>query len=157
MGSQVATLDELRTWTLERSVPHDQVTVWEALTDGEAMQQWSAREVEGTRSLGAPVTVSSGDGGAPEEGHIIAFERPRLFGYTYGGRTMTWEVMPDEEAEGSSVLRCLVTVDREGPAPATEAEWDRQRAGFAAELDALEELLAGAPMADGHRRRGVMA
>lgn len=151
MDKPVETRDELRTWSLERTLPYDQAKVWEAITDREEMRHWSPVEVVGTRSLGAPITVARLDIGEPNNGHIVAFERPRLFAYTAGGRTLTWEAFPDD-GEAGVTLRFLATLDAEVPGPANHGEWDLARKDFADQLDALEEFLAGsAPVSEATR------
>lgn len=149
MEKQAAASDELRIWELERSLAHDQVTVWEAITDREMMRHWSPFEVVGTRSLGAPITVARRDAKEPENGHIVSFERPRLFTWTAGGHTLSWELLP--AGDGACTLRFVETLDAETAGPASHAEWDVIRHELATQLDALEAHLAGAPASDATR------
>lgn len=140
MESAVMTLDELRTWTLERSLPHDQVTIWEALTEPTALAQWSPVAIDGTRSLGAPITVHRRAGGAPQDGRIQSFLRPRLFGYTTGRHGTAWEVIA--EPIGGCTVKLIASLDADAPGPRDHAEWDERRRELAATLDALEDYLA---------------
>jgi hypothetical protein len=144
-------LDELRSWTLVRALTQTQEQVWEAVTGREAMRHWSADEVIGTRSLGAPITVARRDGGEPENGGIVAFNRPRRFSYTAGGRTVSWEIV-DEGADGTSA-ELTVTLDADAPGPADEAQWDRQRRSLEQQCDDLERYLSdgAAPAGDATR------
>lgn len=150
MDKPVGTVDELRTWELERSLPHSQDAVWDAVTVREAMRGWSAYELVGTRSLGAPVTVARRDAGEPDEGSIVAFERPHLFAWTAGGRTLSWEMVATED--GGCTLRLVMVLDADATAPSGHAEWDATRQDLAAQLDALEAQLAGGAGVDGATR-----
>lgn len=139
MESAVTTLDELRTWTLERSLPHEQLTIWKALTEPEQLAQWSSVEIDGTRSLGAPILVRR-RGGPPRSGMIQSFLRPRLFGYTTEGRGTAWEIVA--EPPGGSRLRLVASLDANDPGPQDHAEWDECRRDLVEQMDALEDYLA---------------
>jgi uncharacterized protein YndB with AHSA1/START domain len=139
MDYPVRTLDEMRAWSVSRSLPHDQEKVWEALTDREAMRRWSSVDLVGPRSMGAHITLAA-EAEAPENGVILAFERPRLYSYSSAGETFVWEVVP-REPRGSR-LTLSVTLDGEVPAPVDEAAWQARQRDLESQLDALDADLA---------------
>ena len=112
MDYPVRTLDEMRAWSVSRSLPHDQAKVWEALTDREAMRRWSSVDLVGPRSMGAHITLAV-EAEAPENGVILAFERPRLYSYSSAGERSSGKSFHDEPR--GSRLTLSVTLDGEVP------------------------------------------
>ncbi|MHB1297163.1 MAG: SRPBCC family protein [Gemmatimonadaceae bacterium] len=139
MDHPVRTLDEMRAWSVSRSLPHDQEKVWEALADREAMRRWSSVDLVGPRSMGAHITLAV-EAEAPENGVILAFERPRLYSYSSAGETFVWEVIA-REPRGSR-LTLSVTLDGEAAAPVDEAAWQARQRELESHLDALDADLA---------------
>lgn len=139
MDEPIGTLDELRTWSLARTVSLDQDRIWEALTDREEMQHWSELEIVGERSLAAPITIVSRDGSEPRDGSITAFARPRRFAWVAEGRQTAWEVAP---TEGGCTVVLTETLEAGVPGPLDDAEWDRRRRELEREFDDLERYLA---------------
>ncbi len=139
MNEPIATLDELRSWSLARVLPHAQERIWDAVTDSEEMRHWSELEILGERSLGAPVTVARRDGSDARVGSITAFARPHRFAWVAEGRATSWEITP---TEGGNSVVLTEQLDADVAGPHDDAEWDQRRRALEKEFDDLERYLA---------------
>jgi uncharacterized protein YndB with AHSA1/START domain len=126
--------------------------LWQALTDGDLMVQYFDERPTTSWQIGAPLTLSSGDGELHVEGEILACEPPRRLSYTWkalwfeAGRNeppsrVTWEI--DEALPGI----CKLTLVHD-QFPADSAVYKDVGEGWPHILSSLKSLLeTGAALA----------
>ncbi len=127
---------------IERRLAHPPEKVWRALTEPTQLSQWFPFDVRLEPAEGATVTFVDRDAdGATMDGVITEFDPPRVLAYTWADELLRWELQP---ADGGSLLIFTHTfADRAGAASFA--------AGWQACLDALDDLIAGRPVAAADR------
>lgn len=140
----------------ERSLPHLQAEVWDALTRPDRMRDWLGEvDVEldlveggkfevrtnGPAELVDAIVAEAGEGGLVQHNTVLRVEPPSLFEYTFGApdSVVRWEL----EADGRG---CLLRLTHTEPAGFSIAEdGPRDLAGWHALLELLASALDGTP------------
>lgn len=135
-------------WVLrfERRLSHPAETIWDALTEPEAMGHWFPQEVSGDLSPGGKLRFEfrkgDTDGSVPGfDGEVLEYDPPRVLAFTWGPDLLRWELHPD--GDGCRMI-FTDTITEQGKAA-------RDGAGWHVCLDHLEAWLDGSqPPPPGH-------
>lgn len=125
---------------LERTIGHDQDTVWRMLTEPQALAQWLAPGSIRLR-VGGRVHIDFEDSGRRIESVVRRLDPPRLIEYSWSSgdepdRPLTWELDPAENG-----TRLTLTLKL----PADE-DLAKACAGFDAHLEMLTAAMEGVPI-----------
>jgi uncharacterized protein YndB with AHSA1/START domain len=137
-GAQALIEGEKMTLVLIRVLRHSPQKVWEALTEPGHLREWAPFDADSSLAkAGTPVKLTTLGGPAPRatEEKVLRAEAPALLEYTWGGRSMRWEL----EAMGSGT-RLTLWANIEGRFIAMGAS------GWHICLDVLDRLLGGKPI-----------
>ncbi len=131
--------------TLERTIPHDQDTVWRMLTDPERLAQWLAPGTIEQRTGGA-VCLDFPESGATIDSTVREIDPPHLLEYSWSSgtepaRPLRWTLTAGDD--DTTHLRFELSLpEAEDPAKAA-AGWD---AHLEMLLAALEGVAIGFPV-----------
>jgi len=130
--------------------------VWRAVSAADEMGAWFPSEVVGDRAVGGELVFDdeaqraaaraagepTRDDGPPFRGHVVVYDPPKVFSFTWGGELLRFELVPD----GDGTLLVFTQVLSHQSVAA------RNGSGWHACLDALGDLLeapGGAGETDG--------
>lgn len=134
MDGELLLIDGRSALRFERRLAHPPEKVWRAITEAEQLVHWFPAAVELEHRLGAEVRFDFGDGSGPTpNGVVTAFEPPRVFGFSWGGDLLHFELHPD--GTGCRLVFTHHFDDRAGAASFAP--------GWKLCLDAFEMLLDG--------------
>jgi predicted 3-demethylubiquinone-9 3-methyltransferase (glyoxalase superfamily)/uncharacterized protein YndB with AHSA1/START domain len=117
----------------ERRLGHPPLRVWEALTELDDLRHWHPSPFELEPRAGGAIRFLAPDGAAFGDGHVIAYEPPRLLAYSWGEDELRWELVPRDE--GTLLTLSHTFEDRLKAA--------RDAAGWELCLTALGDVLSG--------------
>ncbi len=81
----------------ERLLAHPRQRVWRAITDSDELRRWFPADLQGERTPGAAIRITSFTGRfAPSAGRFIACEPCVLLEYTWGNELLRWELQVDK-------------------------------------------------------------
>jgi uncharacterized protein YndB with AHSA1/START domain len=137
-GAQVEKDGENWTLVLVRELRHSPDKVWQALTDPAQLREWAPFDAD--RPLDqAGSTVKLTTVGAPtpqvSETRITRADSPRLLEYTWGGKTIKWQLEP---VNSGTRLTLWHNIDRQFISMGA--------AGWHICIDVLDHLLGGNPL-----------
>jgi len=125
---------------LERTLEHDQQTVWRLLTDSARLPEWLAPG-ELAKAKGGRAKLDFPESGTVIDSTVTEIDPPRLIEYSWSGpgepqRPVRWQTSP--VAGGTRLVLTLSVPDTEDVA--------RACAGWEAHLEMLLAALEGVPM-----------
>lgn len=136
-GARVEKDGEAWTLVLVRELSHPPARVWRALTDPAHLAQWAPFDAGRGLDAVGPVTLTTVGAPSPQvsEARVTRADAPRVLEYTWGGRSLRWELEP---TSGGTRLTLWHDIDRGFIA------WGA--AGWHVCFDVLDHLLAGEPI-----------
>ena len=123
-------------WTLrlQRTFPHDRHTVWQAITDPDALARWTPVRPDRALTSTGPVRLTAVDGSNEiHDSQVLTVTAPESLTYLWGDDQLRFSLF--EEA-GGTLLTLAHTMDDHNAAASTAAGWHLC-------LGALELLLDG--------------
>ncbi len=136
-GARVEKDGEAWTLVLVRALRHPPTRVWRALTDPAHLEAWAPFDADRGLDAVGPVTLTTVGAPSPQvsEARVTRADAPRVLEYTWGGRTLRWELEP---VAGGTRLTLWHDIDRGFIA------WGA--AGWHVCFDVLDRLLDGEPI-----------
>ena len=126
---------------IERTLGYPASHVWEALNIPEQTRHWFPSELTVEPRVGGVVRFSGDPNTADSTGTVLAFDRPRLLAFTWGGNELRFDLTDEAPAETGFVLTNVLDADDEAA---------RNAAGWDVCLAELERYLAGGETAGPH-------
>lgn len=119
---------------MERHLPHDIQTVWDAITNPEKLKVWFTDFQMDFRPGGKMTIWFRDENHTATHGEIVSIDPPRKFVYTWEGELAVWELFE----QGKNACKLVLTYSKLADEYAVSAP-----AGFHSILDQLEQVLKG--------------
>ncbi|PCC73845.1 Uncharacterized conserved protein YndB, AHSA1/START domain [Nannocystis exedens] len=133
MNDSFHTIDGRHVLRIEHRLKHPPAKVWRALTEAPHLVAWFPAAMDIDLRVGGAIRFTMGD--HVDTGVVTDLEPPRVFGFTWSGDHLRWEVHPD--GPGSLLVLVHTFDDRAGAASFAS--------GWHVCLDALEAALEERP------------